>query len=187
VSRPGRGGRRSSLRRSLGAIALDVTPLRESRDFRLLMLGQLVSGLGTQIALVALPYQIFVLSHSAALVGLLGAFELGPMIVASLLGGAIADRLDRRRVLIGSQFAIIATAALLLRGRMSAFYSLVVTGGPRLGDIESGLVAGATSAATSLLTGGLACIVGAATVVVAFPALARYDSQREVSEAGTAT
>jgi MFS family permease len=107
------GDRRASLGRSLRRLPLDVTPLRESRDFRLLMVGQLVSGLGTQIALVALPFQIFVLSHSAALVGLLGAFELAPMIVASLLGGAVADRLDRRKVLIAAQFGIIATAAVL--------------------------------------------------------------------------
>ena len=51
------------------------------------MAGQVVSTLGTQVALVALPTQIFLLSHSAALVGSRGAFELGPMIVASLLGG----------------------------------------------------------------------------------------------------
>jgi hypothetical protein len=49
----------------LRRIAVDVSPMRESRDFRLLALGQIVSSLGTQAALVALPYQIFVLSHSA--------------------------------------------------------------------------------------------------------------------------
>jgi hypothetical protein len=62
-----------------------------------------------------------------------------------------------------------------LRGRMSAVYSLVVTSGPRLGDIESGLVAGLSSAAISVLSGGLACIAGVGAVVLAFPALAAYD------------
>jgi MFS family permease len=62
-----------------------------------------------------------------------------------------------------------------LRGRMSAVYNLVVTGGPRLGDVESGLVAGLTSVTTSVLTGGLACIVGALVIVARFPALARFD------------
>jgi MFS family permease len=62
-----------------------------------------------------------------------------------------------------------------LRGRMSSVFSLVVTSGPRLGDIESGLVAGLTSAATSVATGGLACILGVGAVVVAFPELAAYD------------
>ncbi|MGI8864511.1 MAG: MFS transporter [Solirubrobacteraceae bacterium] len=62
-----------------------------------------------------------------------------------------------------------------LRGRMSAVYNLVVTGGPRLGDIGSGLVAGLSSATTSVLTGGLACILGVVAVVVGFPALERFD------------
>ncbi len=97
----------------LRGLALDFSPLRDSGDFRLLMLGELISALGTQVAMVALPYQVYVLSHSAALVGLLGAFELGPMIIASLFGGAIADRLDRRRVLFVAQLGIIASASLL--------------------------------------------------------------------------
>jgi MFS family permease len=95
----------------LRRIAIDVSAVRESRDFRLLVGGELLSSLGTQAALVGLPFQIFVLSHSAALVGLLGAFELGPMIVVSLLGGALADRADRRLVLLGAQLGVIAVAS----------------------------------------------------------------------------
>jgi MFS family permease len=113
-------------------IALDFSPLRSSRDFRLLMAGQVVSGIGSQIALVALPTQIFLLSHSAALVGLLGAFELGPMIIASLLGGAVVDRVDRRVVLIGAQFIAIAAAgalgAVTLATRPPAVLILVLGG-----------------------------------------------------------
>jgi MFS family permease len=70
-----------------------------------------------------------------------------------------------------------------LRGRMSALYMVVVTGGPRLGDIESGVVAGVTSAATAVLTGGLACIAGGIGVVLAFPALLRYDGRQDVRDA----
>ncbi len=77
------------------------------------MLGEAVSSLGSQIALVALPIQIYLISHSAALVGLLGAFELGPMIFAGLVGGAMADRLDRRKVLIAAQLGVILAAATL--------------------------------------------------------------------------
>lgn len=95
----------------LRRIAIDVSPLRESREFRLLVLGQIVSNLGTQAALVALPYQIFVISHSAALVGLLGAFELGPMVIVSLLGGALNDRMDRRRLLALAQAGVIIAAS----------------------------------------------------------------------------
>jgi MFS family permease len=116
----------------LARLAVDITPMRESRDFRLVALGELVSSLGTQAALVALPFQIFVLSRSATLVGLLGAFELGPMIVVSLLGGALADRLDRRLLLAGAQFGVIALSAALgaatLAGRPPALAVLVFGG-----------------------------------------------------------
>jgi MFS family permease len=99
--------------KAIKRLALDISPVRESRDYRLLFVGQIVSNLGTQAALVALPFQIFVLSHSAALVGLLGAFELGPMIVVSLVGGALADRIDRRLLLALAQLAVIAAAGAL--------------------------------------------------------------------------
>jgi hypothetical protein len=68
---------------------------------------------------------------------------------------------------------------------MSAVYSLVVTSGPRLGDIESGVVAGLTSAATSVATGGLACIIGVGAVVAAFPDLVAYDGGRAPALHGT--
>jgi MFS-type transporter involved in bile tolerance (Atg22 family) len=63
-----------------------------------------------------------------------------------------------------------------MRGRMSSVFSLVVTSGPRLGDIELGVVAGAASARVSVASGGLACLVGVGLVMIAFPALKRYDS-----------
>src|SRR5215469_11698759 len=97
----------------LRKLAVDVTPVRESREFRLLAIGESITNLGTQAALVALPYQIYVISHSPALVGLLGAFELGPMVVASLIGGALNDRYDRRTLLALGQLAVMAVAAAL--------------------------------------------------------------------------
>jgi MFS family permease len=97
----------------LKLLAVDVTAVRESREFRLLAIGQIISQMGTQAALVALPYEIYVISHSAALVGLLGAFELGPMIVVSLVGGAIADRRDRRPVLAAAQFGVVVVTLAL--------------------------------------------------------------------------
>ncbi|HTX31463.1 MAG TPA: MFS transporter [Solirubrobacteraceae bacterium] len=116
----------------LKRLALDISPVRESRDYRLLFIGQIVSNIGTQAALVALPYQIFVLTHSAVLVGLLGAFELGPMIVVSLLGGALADRLDRRMLLAIAQLAVItaagALAAAALVGKPPVLLVLVLGG-----------------------------------------------------------
>jgi MFS family permease len=63
-----------------------------------------------------------------------------------------------------------------MRGRMSSVFSLVVTGGPRLGDIESGTVAGAAGVRFSVVSGGVLCILGVGLIVAAFPALARYDT-----------
>jgi MFS family permease len=95
---------------------VDVTPLRASRDLRLLVAGNVVSGMGTQAALVALPFQIYTQTGSAFLTGLLGLVELGPLVVMALVGGALADRLDRRRLLLADQLAIVLTAALLALG-----------------------------------------------------------------------
>jgi MFS family permease len=69
-----------------------------------------------------------------------------------------------------------------MRGRMSAVYSLVVTGGPRLGDIESGTVASAAGVRFSVISGGLLCLLGVAVIAVAFPALAGYDSDQWLGE-----
>jgi MFS family permease len=88
----------------------DLSPLRDSRDLRLVVLGGFISGMGSQATLVALPYQIYVQTHSALLVGLLGAVELVPLVSAALLGGAIADRVDRRTLLLLDQIGLVLAA-----------------------------------------------------------------------------
>jgi MFS family permease len=102
--------------RLLRHVAVDVEPLRGSRDFRLLVLGNFVTGLGTQATLVALPYQLYLQTRSPLLTGLLGAVELGPLIAMSLFGGALADRLDRRRLLLVDQVALVTISAALAAG-----------------------------------------------------------------------
>jgi Transmembrane secretion effector len=132
----------------LKRLAVDVSPARESRAFRLMILGEIISTLGTQAALVALPYQIFVLSRSPTLVGLLGAFELGPMIVVSLLGGALNDRYDRRVLLAVAQVAVVAAAgalaAVALIGRPPVLVVLVLggllAGGAALDGVTRGAI-----------------------------------------------
>src|SRR3954452_17195565 len=91
----------------------DTTALRESRQLRSLVLGNFISGMGTQASLVALPYQLYIQTHSPFLTGLLGAAELGPLIVMALLGGALADRFDRRRLLLLDQVALVLLAGAL--------------------------------------------------------------------------
>ena len=92
---------------------VDITPLRQSRDFRLIWLSQLATMAGRQVVLVAVPYQIYVLTHSSLAVGLLGLFQAVPIVVAGLYGGALADRFDRRRLqLIGKSLVATTSAAL---------------------------------------------------------------------------
>ena len=118
---------------------VDLSPLRHSRDLRLLTVGEFVSGLGTQAALVALPYQLYTQTGSAFLTGLLGAVELVPLIASALLGGAIADRMDRRRLLLLDQIALVACAG--------ALAALAFAGSPPVAVLYvlGGLVAGAGS------------------------------------------
>ena len=61
-------------------MAVDTSALRYSRDYRLLVLGGFVSGLGTQVTLVALPFQVYVLTRSSLMVGLIGLAELIPLV-----------------------------------------------------------------------------------------------------------
>jgi MFS family permease len=109
-----------ALRRRLSALrsnaTIDTTPLRESRDLRLIVLGSTLTSLGTQATLVALPYQLYVQTHSAFLTGLLGLFELVPLVAMSLWGGALADRTDRKRLLLLVQIALVLLSAGLAAG-----------------------------------------------------------------------
>src|SRR6478735_9390439 len=84
---------------------MDVTPLRESRDFRLLFTAGTVFYLGSMVAYVAVPFAIYDLTGSNFLVGLVGLVELGPLVVFGLYGGALADHVDRRRLLVGTGVA----------------------------------------------------------------------------------
>jgi MFS family permease len=81
-------------------VFIDLTPLRESRDLRILLGGQLVSLLGTQLTAVAIPYQVYHLTHSSLDVGLVSLAQLVPLLVCSLYGGTVIDATDRRRLLM---------------------------------------------------------------------------------------
>ncbi|HUQ64226.1 MAG TPA: MFS transporter [Acidimicrobiales bacterium] len=91
----------------------DLTPLRESRDYRLLFAGQAVSNIGRQVTVVAVPFQVFELTHSSLAVGMVGLASLGPILVLSLVGGAIADAVDRRKLLLVIQVLMGLTSAVL--------------------------------------------------------------------------
>ncbi len=110
---PSRSGR---LRRLLAVVATDVTPLRVARDYRLLWSGMTISTIGRQITVVALPYQVFLLTRSSLAVGAIGLVQLVPLVVLSLMGGAIADQFDRRRLLVITNSCLAGCSALLTVG-----------------------------------------------------------------------
>jgi MFS family permease len=89
----------SGLRQALGLAAMDLGPLRRRREFRLLWIGQGVSFFGSMITYVALPYQAYHPTRSSLVVGLLGLAELVPLLGAAIVGGALADAFDRRRMM----------------------------------------------------------------------------------------
>jgi MFS family permease len=94
---------------------MDLRPLRRHRDFRALFAAQFVSFLGTMVTYVALPYQMFHLTGSSLKVGLLGLAELLPLLVTAFLGGALADTVDRRRLILATEVGLaLGSGALAL-------------------------------------------------------------------------
>jgi MFS family permease len=91
----------------------DVTPLRRSAPFRLLFAGQLVSFFGNQLTSVAVPVQVFHLTGSSFQVGLVSLVQMVPLIVGALIGGAVADAYDRRRLMMLMQVLLAGTSMLL--------------------------------------------------------------------------
>jgi MFS family permease len=102
------------MRRVLRLAVIDLGPVRRHRDFRLLVAGRGVSFLGSMVTYVAIPYQVYKLSGSSLLVGLLGLAELGPLLVTAFLGGALADAVDRRRMVRLTELALAAASGVLL-------------------------------------------------------------------------
>ncbi|BCB90875.1 MFS transporter [Phytohabitans suffuscus] len=98
----------------LRRMALDVTPLRTSRDYRLLFAGSGVSAFGSFITYVTIPFQVYALTDDPLLVGLLGICELVPLLVMAFVGGALADYLDRRALVLGAEVAFTALCGVLL-------------------------------------------------------------------------
>jgi MFS family permease len=106
--------RRRVLAGRVRRLAVDTSPLHESRDFRLLWTGELLSQVGSQITLVALFVQIYELTHSSVAVGAVGLVQLAPMVVLTLGFGPQIDRRDRRRILLGAQVGLMFASILLL-------------------------------------------------------------------------
>lgn len=93
---------------------LDLTPLKISRDYRLLFFGQLVSFFGSMMSFVVVPIQMYQLTESSLMVGLIGVAEFVPMFVLAFIGGALADAVDRRKMLRLTEIGQTIVTAILL-------------------------------------------------------------------------
>ena len=109
-----------------GRILVDTTPLRESRDFRLLFTGQLISMLGTQLTVVAIPYQVYSMTQSSLQVGAISLAQLIPFVAGALSAGPIGDAVDRRRIMVWTTAAMILTSGAMAVNAAVAHPSLVV-------------------------------------------------------------
>jgi len=98
---------------------VDTRPLRNNRNFRLLYAGQLVSLLGSNLTMVAVPFQVYHQTHSSLWVGLTSGVQLPFLIAGSLWGGAMGDRFDKRTLLVlGSLAAALLSAGLALNAQI---------------------------------------------------------------------
>jgi MFS family permease len=119
-------GRGKRVGAAIRRLAVDTTPLRRHRDFRLLWTGELISQTGSQITLVAVFIQVFQLTGSSAAVGIIGVAQLGPLIVMTLLGGPLVDRVDRRRLMVFAAAGQAVASVVLVLGALAGDPPLVL-------------------------------------------------------------
>jgi MFS family permease len=105
---------------------IGLDPLRESRGFRLLFFGQLIGVAGGQLAAVAVPYQVYLETRSSLQIGLVGLAQLVPLMLGALLGGALGDVFDRRRILAVCSVAVGACLGVLALNACAAHPPIAV-------------------------------------------------------------
>ncbi|HEV3317529.1 MAG TPA: MFS transporter [Candidatus Angelobacter sp.] len=99
----------------MSVLALDISLLKISREYRLLFISQTISLFGSMMSFVVLPWQMYQITKSSLAVGMLGAAEFVPIITMAFIGGALADYVDRRRmVLLTEMLMALGSAALIV-------------------------------------------------------------------------
>ncbi len=123
----------------IGQIAIDIGPLREGKDFRLLFTGRFVSMAGNAVATTAANWQVYALTKSSLAVGALTLADSMGMFAGLMAGGILADRYDRRLLMAGTRAPLAVLAALLMvnslvaRPTLWAVYVLVTAIGALAG------------------------------------------------------
>jgi MFS family permease len=92
-------------------LLVDIDPLRTNREFRFLYAGQLISLLGSNLTVVAVPFQVYSQTHSSLWVGLASLIQLPFLITGALWGGAMGDRVDKRHLMLISAVVLGMTSA----------------------------------------------------------------------------
>ena len=169
----------------------DTTPLR-TRDFRRLWLAGIITVIGGNLTIFAVPVQLYALTQNSGYVGLSGLFALVPLIVFGLLGGPWADaccRCSRRSTRstappVRGHSAHAARRAVGRgefpqhdghgRGRLQGVFTVVVAGGPRLADAVHGAAAAAVGTTVATAGGGGLVVVGVVVAALVVPAFVRY-------------
>lgn len=102
----------------MASLAMDLSPLKKYRDFRLIFTAGLFSYFGSMITFVALPFQVKELTNSFWAVGLIGMVEIIPLTIFGLYGGVLADHVDRKKMIWFTEFGtLIATLVLFFNAR----------------------------------------------------------------------
>ena len=131
---------------------LDLSPLRVSRDYRLLFFGQLVSFFGSMMTFIVVPWQMYQLTQSSAMVGYISVAEFVP------------------------------TIPNYLRGRLASIEMMSYLTGPMLGSAKMGIVAETFSVKTALVSGGVLCVVSVFGAAVFLPRFLAYDGREGVKQ-----
>ncbi len=100
----------------IGALKQTFASARASRNFRLFLMGQFVSAIGTWMTFTATGWLVWQLTRSGSALGINAALQFGPMLVIGAFGGVLADRFDKRRILITTQslFAVVSVGLAVL-------------------------------------------------------------------------
>jgi len=103
---------------------IDITILKNNRNYRLLYFGQFISFIGTMITSVALPFQIYKITHSTMMVGLLSMSQLLPLLFTALFGGVLADRCNRRLMLLVCELLLTIACCVLVYSAIIKTHSI---------------------------------------------------------------
>ena len=141
---------------------MDIGPFRHHRNFRLLFSGQFVSLLGSNLSVVAVPFQVYHQTHSSLWVGVASLVQLPFLIVGSLWGGALSDRVDRRKLLIVSSLVLgLLSAALALNAQFDQTQLAALL-------VLAALAAGAAGFAGPIRSAAIPLLVGTDELVAAY-------------------